>query len=435
MGVLRTMGSVPGRADRSESMILNALDIYPCQFPDIVARMNRGTRRRKAPAGHTGAKHAPVTDRRIVPVDDGPLRKRAKKECSRALEKLENARAELRSFEQEDRPSFGRWMAATFGALLTELRENSQLIHDQQILVQEVEMEMILGNHSNPGRAYAAVMKRRESPTGNDDFAEASKSKPGEDNGAENGGNWEEDTEGFEDMGAEIPKEDREALFEDFVRSFLGMNPKRMGKAEYAQMFAKFEEDMFGTAPEPKPARNQRQEKPAADPDAARIKDIYRKLVRRLHPDLRADGDSTVSAIWHDVQEAHEARNLERLETLLALTEMESGADDVKASLSRMRGALSELNRALRAIQRSLGAAKRDPAWRFSKNPHRGPLEKRIRCDIEQNVAEQRAILAELKRILESWSRPWRPSARKSRKRGRGERYGGEAVQADLFAW
>ena len=38
-----------------------------------------------------------------------------------------------------------------------------------------------------------------------------------------------------------------------------------------------------------------------------RIKEIYRRLVRRLHPDLRANGDATVSSLWHEVQEAYAA--------------------------------------------------------------------------------------------------------------------------------
>jgi hypothetical protein len=45
-------------------------------------------------------------------------------------------------------------------------------------------------------------------------------------------------------------------------------------------------------------------EKPSASREEARFKEIYRILVRRLHPDLRADGDATVSALWHEVQEA-----------------------------------------------------------------------------------------------------------------------------------
>jgi hypothetical protein len=93
-----------------------------------------------------------VTDRRIIAINDGPLRKRASKECNKAMAKLEKARAELRRFEQEDRPSFGRWMAATFGALLTELRDNVHLIHEQEVLIQDAETEMIWSNYGNPAK-------------------------------------------------------------------------------------------------------------------------------------------------------------------------------------------------------------------------------------------------------------------------------------------
>jgi hypothetical protein len=97
-------------------------------------------------------------------------------------------------------------MAASFGALLTELRENSRLIQDQQFLVQEVEMEMILSNHSNPYRAYAAVMKRRERPTADDDFAEAYASSAGEDRGPETGEEGPGDADGFDDVGTGHPE-------------------------------------------------------------------------------------------------------------------------------------------------------------------------------------------------------------------------------------
>jgi hypothetical protein len=135
-----------------------------------------------------------------------------------------------------------------------------------------------------------------------------------------------------------------------------------------------------------------------------------------LHPDLRVDGDATVSAIWHDVQEAYEALNLDRLETLLALTEMENGGNGGLSSLSQIRRALEELHRAFQAIQRSLAEAKRDPAWGFSRNPYHGPLESRIRRELEESLDEQRWELADLKHLIDDWSRPWHPPVNKPRK-------------------
>ena len=391
--------------------------------------------------GHRNpSKRPPVTDRRIVPVDDGPLRTHAARECNRAMAKLEKARAELRRFEQEDGPAFGRWMAATFGAFLTEIRENAQKVAEQENLIEEVEMEMAWSGHYNPRKAYAAVLKSRENP--DQDFDKMN------DMGSEDGhpGNGPEDAAGpdpFEEMGTEIPEEDRRALFDDFVRGVLGIDPEEMGEAEYAEAYTNFEEEMFGKDPQARPFQGHREEKRAVGGEEARIKEIYRLLVRRLHPDLRADGDPTVSAIWHEVQAAYEERNLDRLETLLALTEMESGTDGTRSSLSQMRLALVELNRAFRAIQRSLGAARRDPAWGFSRDPYHGPLEKRVRRELEESLYEQRRVLAELKQTLDEWSRP-RPASKKRNKHsgplknskaGRGQPSRPKPFQTEFFSF
>jgi hypothetical protein len=362
--------------------------------------MKRGPSRRNRSSSPSSFKHPPVTDRRIVAVNDGPLRTRAAKECNKAMAKLEKAQAELRRFEQEDRPSFGRWMAATFGALLTELRDNAHLIYEQEGLILDVETEMMWSKHRNPRKAYSAVMKRRERSDADDDFAEGDTFDP------------------FEAVGAENPKEERRALFDDLVRSVLGINPEQMGNADYATMFAEFEAHMFGEGPQVSPFQAHDREKPPASREEARIKEIYRILVRRLHPDLRADGDATVSAIWHEVQEAYEARNLGRLETLLALTEMESGMNG-QASLSQIRGCLADFNRAFRAIQRSLSEAKRDPAWGFNRNPDHGPLEKRIQREMEESLSHQRRVLADLKGTIDDWSRPWHPPVKKPRKQSK----------------
>jgi len=423
--------------------------------------MKRGKRRWK---GRPNEKNVAVKavkavkDWRIILIHDGPSRTRAARECNRAMAKLEKARAELRRFEQEDRPLFGRWMAATFGALLTELRDNARLVDEQEGLIEEVELEMMWSNHRNPRRAYAAVMKHRESAGEDDDFdgadarrEEGRRSQNGPERGCGDAGDargddGKDDFDPFDGMGAGIPEEDRRVLFDDFLKSVLGIHPKQMGKAEYEKMFAEFEAEMFGKGPGAGPFQVHDEGKRPAGRDDARIKEIYRILVRRLHPDVRADGDATVSAIWHEVQAAYEGRNLDRLETLLALTEMENGTNGGGASLSQMKGALAELNRAFRAIQRSLGKAKGDPAWGFSREAYHGPMEKRVRRELEESLSQQRWVLAELKRTLDDWSRPWRQPVKKPRKQsrameeGKGKRPENEAdvpraVQTEFFAF
>ncbi len=300
------------------------------------------------------------------------------------MAQLENARNELRRFEQEDRPAFGRWMAAVFGSLLTEIREIARLVHEQEALIAAVEAEMLWSDLRDPRKAYALVMKRRENPELEDLVA------PGPAGEAD----------------PEMSKEERLELFDDFARSVLGLEPSRMSAAAYTQMFADFEAEMFGeSAPEgirPAPAAK----KPAASRQEVRLKELYRTLVRRLHPDLRADGEAAVSALWHEVQEAYEARDCNRLETLLALTEVRSDAGGGSSSLAQMRATLAELKQAWQAIQRSMANAQRDPAWNFSRARNTAQREARVRRELERDLADQRWLLADLKRIVAAWSRP-----------------------------
>lgn len=387
-----------------------------------VKRSPRGRRQRSAKS-RPFPKPNPVTDRRIIAIDDTPLRKRAATECKRAMAKLEKARGVLRHFETDDRPAFNRWLAGTFGALLTELRENSRRINEQEDLIDEVEMEMMWGENQNPRKAYAVVMKRRENPEPEDDFdPRAAEDFSGEGPSKDQQGAstaHEDEGGGFRPFAdaERIPEEERRAMFEDFLQIVLGLHSEQMSKAEYERLFARLDADMFGGAAKGNPfVIHEEDARPGDANGGGRIKEIYRILVRRLHPDLRADGDAQVSAMWHDVQEAYEARDLDRLETLLALTEMAEGGTGRQATFGQMQGALKELKRALRAIQRAIRTAKRNPAWAFTQREDRTSLEKSIRREMEADIAGQRRALALIKRTLDDWSRPWIPRKRKSGK-------------------
>ncbi len=347
------------------------------------------------------------------------MRKRAATALNRALTKLDKARAEWRCFEEEYRPCYTQWMALTFGVLLTEVRENDRVIHEQQNLINEVEMEMMWGRQRNPRKAYAAVMKRRENPVAEDDFARAAEAGQGngcdhDDHGArdEADKNWDP----FKELDADPSEEARHAMFDDFLESFFGINPEHLGETEYNRMFDQFEANTFGRGQQEGRARMHQATNSVAGRDAARIKEIYRTLVRRLHPDVQADEDKNVSAIWHEVQDAYETSNLERLESLLALVEIQNGTIGRDTSVSQLEGALAGIKHGLRAIQRSIREAKHDPAWRFSRSENRMALEKSVRRELQQNISQQRWMISDLKRTLDDWSRPLEPPVKKTKK-------------------
>ncbi|MEO6739540.1 MAG: J domain-containing protein, partial [Chthoniobacteraceae bacterium] len=303
---------------------------------------------------------------------------------------------EWKRFEQQDKIGFERWKAATFGGFLTRVREIETLVREKESLIREVEMEMLAGRSRTPRSAYASVLRRRNSPE--DEAASAPREE-------------DEDVEGpsFEDL-SEI---EQELLFEDFLSSVLGMKPDRMSDARYEKMFADFKARARGKKEHP-----EEEMAPAAPkPDDLRMKEIYRVLVRRLHPDTRADSDEEVSALWHEVQEAYSTGNVERLEMLLALTELQSNETGEHTSLFQMRSVLVELRRAYDAIQKNLRGAKQHPAWNFWGLRNRSPLEKRVRDSLKSMLQWNEWRLRQLEAEIASWSPP--PRARKNVRRQR----------------
>ena len=333
-------------------------------------------------------------DRQIVLLDQGALRRKAASECSQEMARLEKAKAGWKRFEDEDKAGFRRWMAATFGAVLSRLRELESKLGEKEALVREVDEEMFFDGARSHRAAFARVQRRRDQPPVEPD-RRAGSPPPEEKHGAK-----------FD----EIPEIEIEFLFEDFLRSALGMNPDRMSEAKYEKMFADFKAKIFGQ-PEPEPERQPQAAPPK--PRDNRIKEIYRQLVRRLHPDTRADNDTEVSALWHEVQEAYSAGNLERLETLLALTDIQSNATGEHTSLFQMRAVLKELRRSFNALQRNLSAAKKDPAWNFARLPDHSALQKRVARELESEVSFLERRLGDIEALIASWSGS--PKSRKMR--------------------
>lgn len=328
----------------------------------------------------------------IVLIDQRPLRSEAGAECQEAMARLEKARRIWRRFERKDKPAFIRWRAREFGALLSKAREVEAQIREHETLVYEVEMEMrrtIIDPHS----AYQRVMFRRAHP-----------------NAAE-----ESRTARAAGAGRRVTEFEQEALFQDWVKKFIGTNPDKMDDAAYDASFHAFKSHMFGSRrEEPLPNENRRAnaprraevEKEIVPPIDARVKELYRLLVRRLHPDLRSDGNAAVSSLWHEVQEAYAMADVGRMEILLALSEIESDSMGEQTTIAQMRAVRQELERALDALQRSLHEAKRDDAWDFARKGANDTLRREVQRDLERNLVARTGRLATLQKIVSEWADP-----------------------------
>lgn len=302
-------------------------------------KLNQRTLGRKAPVRSV---YTTVRVRTLVVMDQQKVRDDAARACRRELALLEKAEAELQRFESADREPFSRWMSATFGPMLTNLRELTARIAKQNSIVAEVEEEMFWTGERSERAAFLRVRMRAENP----DLVAA--------------------VERQESSAASPPP-----LASDRMRTAVPQNP-----------------------------------------DEARIKDVYRLLVRRLHPDMRPKDAPDVSALWHEVQEAYADSNLERLETLAGFSDMRFASAAPDSSVSQMRRILRNIRSAFNDVQRKLRAAREDAAWNFSKLHDRADLERRMQKQLDADIARQTERLSSLDARIASWTST-KPKAKK----------------------
>lgn len=334
----------------------------------------------------------------LVLIDQGPLREAGAADCTRAMARLERARSGWHCFERKDKPAFIRWRAREFGALLSRVREVEIQIRDSQALVHEVEMEMRQG-FQDAHTAYQRVMFRRANPhAAPDEETEA----PGE----------------IGDVSRKLTDFEKEALFQEWVQRSLGTNPDKMDDEAYSTTFEAFKLHMFrspleearlrnshGPSPKRRLAVELEEEETVEVKIDARVKELYRILVRRLHPDLRADATAAVSALWHEVQEAYAAGDVARMEILLALSDIESNNGGNQTSISQMRAVLVELERSLRALEKSLLEAEGEDAWNFAQTGPTAGLRLRVQRQLKSDLTARTMRLDVLTNFIASWAR------------------------------
>jgi hypothetical protein len=341
-------------------------------------------------------------DGHLVLIDQGPLRETATGDCRIAMARLERARSGWHRFERKDKPAFVRWRAREFGALLSNAREVEVQIRDGQALVHEVEMEMRRG-FQDAHSAYQRVMFRRSNPS----------AAP------------EEETEiprNGERLSQKLSDFEKEALFQEWVQRSLGTNPDKMDDEAYSTTFEAFKSHMFRSpleemrsentsrrAPKARVARKaEREEEELGEEERrvdARVKELYRILVRRLHPDLRADANAAASALWHEVQEAYAASDVPRMEILLALSDIETNHVSNQTSVGQMRVVLAELERALRALEKSLLEAEGEDAWNFAQAGPSAELRLRVERELKSDLAARTMHLEVLTKTIAEWAR------------------------------
>ncbi len=312
--------------------------------------------------------------RALIQVDGTNIRKKLTKAYQKALRDLDNSRQKLDQFHKTDLPEFTSWVSTRFGAQLTQVREIRQQIASDEELFMLVQTEAFRRGISC-AKAYELIMKRRE------DLESSPKPADGDEegHGPDGSGKAEEpeDSEGEEDP------------FEAFLRDIFED--------------AWSEEESWDEPSSEKEAQSA--------PKHGRLKELYRAVVRKLHPDHQPDMTSQKTEWWHEAQEAYEKGDADQLEVILTLCEIGEGGTTSQTSASVLYKITEQLKSSLRGIKRQLTKLRRDPAWNFSNKPDRDDLEDRLRLELMEEISILRDRDQQNKETIESW----KAAAEKSR--------------------
>lgn len=334
-------------------------------------------RRKPAPAAPETRSVNLSKDRRIILLDQEPLRAEAGRAARKKISEMQKLASSVEEFENTILPAYERWENEMLGPLLMEERQLKAKIAQLEHLIHRATLESLFTGR-NAGEIYEEAdreMKEWEERQANQD-AEPSTPEPEE--------------EPFDPDGdREFSDEERE--FRAYVRFACGDEPDKFSKREYKKLFNEFREWKQKREGEAATVSRKKEDVPA------RVKELYRVLVRRLHPDTgKARNDPHTERLWHDLQDAYAEMDVERLEVLLALTDLHESGSAIRSTLFHLRKVAKKMESTVRELKSRIREARSSPAWAFWHSENREQTASKFRAAIERRIRVAKNHIATL---------------------------------------
>ena len=284
----------------------------------------------------------------MVRLDTQAIRNKALQAHRKAERALEKITADLKRYRDKDVPGFRAWIHRTFGHWLTRHRELQHAIDEKMAMLGEIE-DLIEWPGLSPVEAYRKVMWRRAHP--DEAEAEDRAQEEARRQQAQEQASKKPDADFFPDEDCDDEDDLDDDEFDAWLEEMLTQNRKPRDS---------------GIAP--------------ADQKTAR--ELYRNIVRRLHPDHHGQMSEAHAALWHEAQEAHRRHDLSALHSILARCDDHAAVLGNHTPVSLILRMTRQLAQAARANRAELRHVKRDAAWQYeSRLSDRGFIRK-----IEQDL-------------------------------------------------
>lgn len=303
----------------------------------------------------------PPAVRTLLVIDNAPLQRTAWAAYLAANKRVEKAARDLHRHEEVDRPAYEKWVSQTFPVYLSTLRE----LH-QQVFTKARQVEAVQAMAALTGRSLRKLWAEQKEYEADPDAFEAKF--------------------GFNDDAPESePHGDRRPPDDHFEYDDGDARDRRSQHNPF---------DAFENAHR------------AAPPSPA-AKDVYRRLVQRLHPDRGGEWTAARKKLWHEVQQAWAAGDTDWLMRLEMEWETASETLTPTSPLGRLRRAVSELAAARRDLEHKLRDYRKAVEWRFTLSPKkREALHRRTEANFRHDVEFLERQLAYLNATIAAWEKP-----------------------------
>ncbi|MBI1819955.1 MAG: J domain-containing protein [Nitrospirae bacterium] len=319
---------------------------------------------RKAPPGSAGVKA-------LLVIDQKPIRKKALSRFKTAQSSFLKNRQELFHHLTVVRPAYNSWMAGIAGGKIETIQGLKDQVAEKADLLERID-ELIDEEYLSPRMAYQVANQEFEDEKNEKDPLDL-------------------DDEQLDLGFGEDPEEDfnEEAYFEKIVK-------------EFASSWE------GGGIPENKRPKG----RPQKDSDVIRvqkleneqkIKNLYRQMVRILHPDTGLESNASARELWSEVVEAYKAKDLETLEMLWISIQLMADPNALSVGISNLNRFSQFLVAQTQKIKKEkMMVARNDPSWKFATQD-RKELSRRILSELSTAEKELKDVLREIERHLKRY--------------------------------